>query len=70
MNTSQENERLQNALADLATALTKTIADKIDQTLIEMMPVRLPANASDKFAVDRVLTKKQLAELFQVCCGP
>ena len=65
MNQTQEIERLQNALANLATVMAKIIRNRVDQTLAEILPVKLPA-PDDKAGSDRILTKKQLAEVFQV----
>ena len=66
MNTSHETEHLQNALTNLATVIAKIITERVDQTLNEVLPVKLPAPSNDKPAEDRILKKKQVAELFQV----
>jgi excisionase family DNA binding protein len=65
MNTSEEIERLQNALANLATVMAKIISDRVDAAVSELQPTRLPANPSDP-ANNRVLNKKQVAELLNV----
>ena len=70
MNTIQETERLQNALAGLVTTLTKMVSERVEQALVESLPVKLPAittgNAADRRASDRLLTKRQVAELLNV----
>lgn len=66
MNTSHETEHLQSALTSLATVIAKIITERVDQTLNEVLPVKLPAPSNDKPAEDRILKKKQVAELFQV----
>jgi excisionase family DNA binding protein len=66
MNTSPETEHLQNALAGLATVMTKIISERIEQAVSEKLPVKLPANVDDKATDNRVVTKKQLAELLKV----
>jgi len=70
MNTSQETERLQTALAGLATVMTKMVNERVEQALAESLPARLPAGADgnngNRFASDRLLNKKQVAELLNV----
>ena len=66
MNTPSDSERLQNALANLATVMVKIITTRVDQTLAEVLPVKLPAHPEDKTGADRVLTQKQVAELLQI----
>jgi len=65
MNQTREIEHLHNALANLATVMARIITDRVDQTLAEVLPVKLPT-PDDKTDADRVVTKKQLAELLQV----
>ena len=70
MNTSQETERLQTALAGLATVMTKMVNERVEQALAESLPARLPtgadSNNGNRFASDRLLNKKQVAELLNV----
>ena len=64
MNT-QEIERLQNALAGFAAVIAKIVTERVDQALAEVLPVKLPSNQSDKSNGDRILTKKQVAEVLR-----
>jgi excisionase family DNA binding protein len=66
MNTTQETECLQNALAGLATVMTKIVNERVEQALAESLPVSPPVNAGNRFAADRLLNKKQMAELLNV----
>ena len=43
MNISPETERLQNALAELASSIVKIINDRVDQAALGSVPASLPA---------------------------
>jgi len=59
MNTSQETEPLQNALAGLATVMTKMVTERSEQALAESFPAMHPVGD----ASGRLLKKTQSAEL-------
>ena len=62
MNTSQETEPLQNALAGLATVMTKMVTERSEQALAESFPAMHPVGD----ASGRLLKKTQSAELLNV----
>jgi hypothetical protein len=62
VNTNEQHAHLQQALANLATAIAKTINQSVEQAVLEALPVRLPTGKSDGH-YHRLLNKTQVAEL-------
>lgn len=68
MNISPETERLQNALAELASAIIKIIHDRVDQTLSGTVPARLPAlnGLAEPIADDQMVEKAEIAKMLGI----
>ena len=65
MNISPETERLQNALAELASAMVKIINDRVDQAMSGTEQVRLPAQfgLSELKADNELVDKAEIAKM-------
>jgi excisionase family DNA binding protein len=68
MNISPETERLQNALAELASAIVKIINDRVDQAMSGTVPARLPAQIglAESKADNQMVGKEEIAKMLGI----